>query len=230
MALKFDLGTFTPSESLWNMNVGRTCTFMFSTRAVLVTKQTYLKSLEIDKHRRTDYRYSHQAGESEREFSQCLMNVCVPTSVTLFGCSLTGGKRRSARSPESGYSDGALERRQLASRWEDNGSSFFCHALLCVDFLLLFVRLHSQCWASQHCSGRKIPHTYIHVFLWLDSFLGIFFSSLSKGEKLLHACSAPRPSVQMPGLYWPGEARSCWGWQAVHFHAIAHLWRCNVKS
>lgn len=97
MALKFDLGTFTPSESLWNMNVGRTCTFMFSTRAVLVTKQTYLKSLEIDKHRRTDYRYSHQAGESEREFSQCLMNVCVPTSVTLFGCSLTGGKGRSAQ-------------------------------------------------------------------------------------------------------------------------------------
>lgn len=69
MAFKFGLGNFYPSDSLWNMNFERTCTFVFSTRVVLVTKQIYLKSLEIDKNR-TDYRYSHQAGESKREFSQ----------------------------------------------------------------------------------------------------------------------------------------------------------------
>lgn len=47
MAFKFGLGNFNPSDSLWNMNFERPCTFMFSTRVVLVTKQIYLKSLEI---------------------------------------------------------------------------------------------------------------------------------------------------------------------------------------
>ena len=63
---------------------------------VLVTKQMYPRSLERGQNRRTDYRYSHPAGESE---GSCPMNVCVPTRVILFGGSYTGGRGRSARFP-----------------------------------------------------------------------------------------------------------------------------------
>lgn len=53
LAFKFDLGNFTPPDSFWNIHFERTCAFLFSTRVLLVTKQMCLKSLEVDKNRRT---------------------------------------------------------------------------------------------------------------------------------------------------------------------------------
>lgn len=108
--------------------------FMFRTGVVLVIKQMYPKSLEIDKMRRTDCRGAHPAGESEGSFPSVLRMFVFQQELYCSHIVKLEGRAAVPGSPESSHSDWASDPRPLLSWPGDNGATFFCCTLLSVDF------------------------------------------------------------------------------------------------
>lgn len=115
------------------------CPFMFtfSTRGGSSYQTNVSRSLEIDKNRKTDYRCSHQAGESKGSFPSLLWMFVFQQEWYCLDVVKWGERVALPASPESSYSDRALELRALPTCQEDSGTALFC--FIAVHWLFVVV-------------------------------------------------------------------------------------------
>lgn len=157
--------------------------FMFRTGVVLVIKQMYPKSLEIGKMRRTDCRGSHPAGESEGSFPSVLRMFVFQQErycshiVKLEGRAAVPGTLKAVIQIEPQNRDHCCHGRETME------PLLLLHIVVCW-LSLLFVRLHSRCWASQSCSWRENSSVLIHMSFSDFSFsLEFYFPPFPRGKK-----------------------------------------------